>query len=47
MILHSVRNIYPHLNKRDNDKYLWKKKQTNKIEAGAHLTANYSLYKKR
>lgn len=24
-----------------------KKKQTNKIEAGAHLTANYSLYKKR
>lgn len=22
MILHSVGNIYPHLNKRDNDKYL-------------------------
>lgn len=26
---------------------IFEKKQTNKIEAGAHLTSNYSLYKKR
>lgn len=26
---------------------IFEEKQTNKIEAGAHLTANYSLYKKR
>lgn len=26
---------------------IFEEKKPNKIEAGAHLTANYSLYKKR
>lgn len=26
---------------------IFEEKKTNKIEAGAHLTSNYSLYKKR